>query len=285
MQWPQAQDVCLSFHTLSGNMHGEPVRNDLRTRAIAAHHAGLRSVGVCTMDYRTEAELRADAEFLGHLEMGVQEVEWLELSKDRDHLEEGIAFHMAQVLGAQRINVGWCSARPAYGVAPLLKEWAHRARDFGDIQLAFEPVVFGSVGSITMVQDYVAEVGEPNVGTLLDTWQLATSWWYAATGYIQPGMVKGIQLTGVRYQNPLNRDSSPAGLYLASQQDRELPDQGDFPVRQWLAELIARGVDCPVACEVISTHLRGLKPVDAAGEVAQSLHRMLGPVPAKEVVL
>jgi sugar phosphate isomerase/epimerase len=277
MEWPPLRDITLSYHTLAGNKHGEPTKYSLRGRAAAAKRAGMRYVGFCTMDYVSEHQLRDDAAWLDDQGMKATEGEWLELS-NRDILNETVAFHMGQVFGADRINIGFCAeaSTPATELATRAREMAQRARDYGQV-LAFEPVAFGPYSDVRVIQHIVREAGEPNLGTLLDTWQLARSYWSADVSGIDVSLVKGIQLAGVNYRNPL--PAYPRGLFLEAQCERRLPDEGNFPVRDWLRNVIDAGVNTTIACEVISDELRAMTLDAAAEAVAASLGNLLATAP------
>jgi len=278
MEWPPLRDITLSYHTLAGNRHGEPVKYPLRDRALAAKRAGMRYIGFCTMDYISERRLRDDAAWLDGEGMKATEGEWLELS-NRDIVNETVAFHMGQVFGADRINIGFCAeaTEPADSLAGKAREMAQRARDFGQT-LAFEPVAFGPYSDVRMIQHIVREADETNLGTLLDIWQLVRSRWSTDVTGIDVSLVKGIQLAGVNYREPLPR--YPDGLFLEAQCERRLPDEGDFPVRDWLKNMIDAGVDTTIACEVISDELRGMSLDDAAEAVAASLGNLLAATPS-----
>lgn len=277
MEWPPLREVTLSYHTLSGNKHGEPTKYTLRERALAAKRAGMRFVGFCTADYVSERQLHDDAAWLEYQGMKATEGEWLELS-NRDVLNETVAFHMGQVFGADRINAGFCAEAnaPASELVSKAREMAQRARDYGQT-LAFEPVAFGPYSDVRVIQGIVREAGEPNLGTLLDTWQLARSYWSADVTGLDLSMAKGIQLAGVNYRDPL--PGYPYGLFREAQCERRLPDEGDFPVREWLRNAIDAGVNTTIACEVISDELRNMSLDDAAEAVAASLGNLLATAP------
>lgn len=244
---------------------------------MAAQRAGMTSVGWCHMDYRSDRQLRDDADWFADNGMRASEGEWLELSEP-DVMTSTITFIMGQAFGADRINMGWCSpGQPVTSeLAAQVRDLARRAADFGQT-LAFEPVAFGALGDIRDVQKVVAEAGMPNLGTLLDSWQLARAYWSASVTDLDVSMAKGVQLAGVNYADPL--PAYPDGLFYEAQHDRRLPDEGNFPVRDWLKNLIGAGVDTTIACEVISDEMRGM-PLDAAAEaVAASLGNLLATTP------
>ena len=277
MEWPPLADITLSYHTLSGSTHGERPLYPLRERALAAQRAGMTSVGWCHMDYRSYIQLRDDTDWFFDNGMRASEGEWLELSQP-DVMESTLTFIMGQAFGADRINIGWCS--PEQPDIPELvsqvRDLARRAADFGQT-LAFEPVAFGALGDIRDVQKIVAEAGMANLGTLLDAWQLARSYWSADVTDVDVSMAKGIQLSGVSYPDPA--PGYPDGLFYEAQHDRRLPDEGSFPVREWLKNLIDAGADTTVACEVISDEMRGMSLDAAAEAVAASLGNLLATQP------
>jgi sugar phosphate isomerase/epimerase len=277
MEWPPLADVTLSYHTLSGSIHGQRPLYSLRQRAMAAKRAGMTSVGWCHMDYRSDRQLRDDAAWFEDNGMRAAEGEWLELSEP-DVMTSTITFIMGQAFGADRINAGWCSdSEPVTTeLAAQVRDLARRAADFGQT-LAFEPVAFGALSDIRDVQTIVAEAGMPNLGTLLDAWQLARSYWSAGVTDVDVSMAKGIQLSGVNYADPA--PDYPDGLFHEAQHDRRLPDEGSFPVREWLKNLIDAGVDTTVACEVISDEMRAMPLTDAAETVAAALGNLLATAP------
>ncbi len=280
LKWPDPEDITVSYHTLAGNRHGEPAVNKLLARAKAARDAGLRSIGVCIDDYTNEQDLLYASGWLDSAGMSVGEVEWLELSGRHDGAAEDTAMHMAQVLHVQRVCVGYCATE-----APDMATVVRRLGTIGlkalyaGTDVAVESVAFGSLSSITQVQDLVGRVNLPNVGTLLDTWQLARMAWTPSVDDIDPALVRGVQICGVDAP-PLQGFAGSHELFLDAQNARRLPHEGGFPVRDWVTSLLAAGVTTPLACEVISDELRAMDVGAAALQVSKSLAAL---VPEKEL--
>jgi sugar phosphate isomerase/epimerase len=282
LQWPDPADITISYHSLAGNRHGEPPVNGIRARAAAIKAAGLKYLGACTEDFRDENDVLTTSRWLDSAGVRIGELEWLELSGPRNEAAEDLAMTAARILRPQRINVGYCATTlpDMADVTARLTDIGLRAMDVG-ADVAFEPVAFGAIGAITEVQDVINHVNLPNVGTLLDTWQLARSAWTPSVELIDPSLVMGVQLCGVDAP-PRNGFPNMASLFMDAQCARRLPHEGDFPVREWVAALLDAGVTAPFAVEVISDELRAHNVRDAAQMVSASLTAL---TPVKEPVV
>lgn len=257
--------VHTSHHTLSGCRHGQRPRHSLVQRAAAAHQAGIDEIGACADDlgrwFASELQrlIRQD-------HVHVRELEWVELSAQPDE-DEDILMRMADIFGARQLNVGVCDPGMISDgwLARRLGALARKAADHG-LTVAFEPVVFGSVSSIDRVQHIIAAADEPNVGTLLDVYHMARTCW-DRLDEVAPDKVVAVQISGI--DRPLTLPSWPHGLWEESQCSRLMPDEGDFPVADWLTRLVEMGVAyrARLSVEVLSDACRDLPLYAAAARV------------------
>jgi sugar phosphate isomerase/epimerase len=256
-----------AHHSLSGCRHGQQPVHSLLARADAAHQAGITEIGACASDLGSwdPAEL---AHLVRQHRVTVRELEWLELGEP-DHQAERDLYRLADIFGATQLNVGVSTAR-MYPEAYLAAELARIGREAAahNLKVAFEPVVFGSVPGIADVQRIIEKSRSPHAGTLLDTYHLArTARWDSLDG-VWPELVRGVQISGI---NQVEESPSwPYGLLREAQCGRLLPDEGEFPVGDWLQALLDKGVEARLSVEVLSDEQRALSVFDAADRIAGS---------------
>jgi sugar phosphate isomerase/epimerase len=267
--------TCASYHTLSGGRHGEPPVYPLLARAVAAAWAGIPAIGAHADDLIGDGDPWVlQREMSKHL-VTVPVLEWVSLDQPRDKEQERRLFKMADIFHSRQLNVGVCSTEDISDrtLVNRLGKLAFRAQQH-ELTVAVEPVCFGSLDQISRVQELIDNVNEPNVGTLLDVYHLARADWGTDVSDINPDMVAGIQVCGVSKLPPA---IVPAAGYKAllledCQDNRLFPDEGDFPVDEWLANLKAAGVETDwVEVEVISQQVRDMNIYDAAWRVAKSM--------------
>ena len=261
--------VRASHHSLSGCRHGQPPVHGLVQRAGAAQQAGITEIGAC-LDDLGAWDRRALKRLVHEHHVRVAELEWVDLGEPRSVAEDDL-LAMADIFGSRQLNVGVCSpdTYPESWLAKRLKSLAQRAADH-NLTVAFEPVVFGSVPDIFAVQRIVEAACEPNVGMLLDVYHMARDRWDNLDG-LYGELVVGVQINGI--DRPAVLPSWPYGLLNEAQCDRLMPDEGDFPVGDWLAALTAKGVVARLSVEVLSDTHRALPLFDAAQRVWDTSHK------------
>ena len=106
------------------------------------------------------------------------------------------------------------------------------------------------------MKDLIAEIGQKNVGFLLDSWH-----WYTAGETVAD--LKTLTNNDVV---SVDLNDAPAGLSLDQQKDssRELPlATGVIDLAGFLNALNAFGCDAPVRCEPFNAPLRAMPPEQA----------------------
>lgn len=262
-------EVIVGYRTLAGSRHTEPPRYPLLTRAAAVRNAGFTHMGAGLDDYQDDEQIAFWARHIRKAGARIACLDWISLNHPADAHALRNMLRLADQLNAKRINVGWCSDEPVYplSVARRLKDLAIAAGDH-EVSIAFEPVVFGSLSSVERVQDIIRLAGEPNIGTLIDSYHFARCRWDTDVSSIDPALVQAVQICGVDWADPM--PSYPTGLWHESQSARRVPGEGDFPLLAWLHNLHAAGVTAPLEIEIISDEMRALGVYPAALRAAES---------------
>lgn len=245
-----------SYLTLAGTPHGEPPRYTMRERAMAAHAAGIPSIGI-----RLDEPLDTGA--LRYAE--IPEAEWVELSEP---VTPGMAdlLKAACDMGVTRLNTGICVRSTYRDVAANLRHLLDLTAPLG-MTVAVEPVAFGMYRTITDIGRLLNAAQVPpdgRCGLLYDMWQITSSgpgavWWQYR------GKIAEIQVCGVRRREP----RSP---YRASQ-DRPLIADSDLDIRAWLRKLQDNigGSGVPVSYEEPHAAWRELSLLQAAEAAAADM--------------
>lgn len=254
-------DLTVSVLSMKGTRHGEPCRFPLIDRARAAFGQGIASIGA-TLDDDITPEVRDY--------VNVDEIEWVNMD------EPVTAARLRQVTaaiaktGANRINVGVCSMN----TTPLDVVVAHTARladEIAPVAVAFEPVAFGWLRHLDTVLDVVNRVNRPNVGLLLDMWQVGQDEDWTPGDYIPVRQIAEVQVCGVA--EPLTY-ATPEDDFIASQ-DRPRVQDSQVDPAEWLAELRHQGYGGPVSFETPrkANYTRSLDVI--AAEVASDMNWVL----------
>lgn len=261
--------VRVAHHTLSGARHGERPKHSLLTRADAAHLAGIHEIGACAADLGSWDPAALAREVRRH-HVTVGELEWLDVGEPDAEAENQLML-LADHLGAKQLNVGVCApaSYPERYLVWQLKRIAILAAAH-NLTVAFEPVVFGSVPDYRDVQRIIEQAGEPNVGLLLDTYHMAR-WNWTGVDDIRADMVVAVQISGLRWVPVC--PAWPYGLLQEAQCGRLMPDEGDFPVADWLQSLKDMGVQARLSVEILSDTQRARTVFDAADAVASSAEK------------
>jgi sugar phosphate isomerase/epimerase len=184
-------------------------------------------------------------------------------------VSEARCFELAEELGAPAINVVHFGGSPVpfSEMTDLLGQLTERAarRNLG-ILIEFLPGT--GIPDLPVALELVRQVGSPNLGVMLDTWHLARTGGgpedligEAAT------LIGGIQVSDRRRV----QDSQP---YVPIS-GRYLPGDGELPLVDILALVLAAAPDLAVGIEVINDELKAMPTAEAARMAGNALQRLL----------
>ncbi len=263
-----------------------PVPVEQRVAAVAG--AGFTGMGLVLDDLRVVREsigyealvaLMTDAG-LAHTEVELV-TGWWEADPDSHEpaaVREDL-FEAATSLAARHVKVGPPTDAPPSTwpelVGPLRRLARHAAT--AGVRLALEPLPFSAVVSVPVGARLVEEVGEPNLGLLVDAWHVfrAGTTLEELAGALRPGSVFGVELN--------DADPHVVGtLFEDTVHRRRLPGEGCFDLDGLVSVLAATGFEGPWGVEMLSDEFRA-GPLDDALRRAHDttlavLRRALGPV-------
>ena len=183
-------------------------------------------------------------------------------------------FALAEGLGAPAINVVHLDGPPVpFGeMADVLGRLTQRASRRG-LQILIEFLPDTGIPDLPVALDLVREVGDDNLRVMLDTWHLART----GGGPDQllgdaPALIGGLQIS----DRCKVQDSQP----YVRMSGRYLPGEGELPLIDILAPVLAAHPDLPVGVEVLNDELRAMAPAEAAAAAGDSLRRLLGRMPS-----
>jgi sugar phosphate isomerase/epimerase len=275
--------VCLACGTVG--LRDEP------TKIIGwARQYGFESIepSAAFLGKLSDAEL---ADYLGrmreaNLSWGAAGVPAQFRSADESAFERDLQALPGHAKALQRAGVTraatWLS--PAHGSLTYLANFrlhARRLREvakvFGDhgIRLGLEYVApktswtrarFPFVHTMAEMKDLVAEIGQANVGFLLDTWH-----WYTAQETVD-------DLLSLRGEQVVlcHMNDAPVGVPVDQQVDnrRGLPcTTGVIDMKGFLGAMVKIGYDGPLVCEPFSQELRGRPPDEVLTAVAAAMKK------------
>ncbi len=181
-------------------------------------------------------------------------------------------FAMATALGAPAINVVHFNGPPV-GVdemAAAIGGVAERAQGEG-LRILLEFLPGTGIPDFPTALDLVRAAGPDRVGVMLDTWHLAR------TGG-GPAQLVGDALDlvgGLQVSDRLARQDAEPYVPMSG---RHLPGEGELPLVDLLAPVIARHPGMPVGVEVLNDELRHGTPERAAAAAARTLRALLDAV-------
>lgn len=272
-------DLVASYFTLCGSGVGQPARHSFEARVAAASAAGFAGIGITSTDYEREratlsdADLRAMADDHGIV---VSEIEFLGgwtavggANPEVARATEQTLLHMADVFGAQNLNVGLGVMKGTeYDVDAVAADFAalcDRAAEH-DLLVALQFMPFFAVCDAGRAWDIVRTAGRANGGVGVDAYH-----WYRGTP--DPELLRAIPGEHIHM---VQLDDVPAepecSLMEETTTRRRLPGQGGLDLHGLLALLDATGTAAPIGLEVLSTDLWAL-PVEEAARAAFSATR------------
>jgi sugar phosphate isomerase/epimerase len=242
---------------------------DLRERCAEAARVGFSGIGLWHADLQHVLETRTLAEIaaifdeygLRHLELEFLWEWFLDPADERRQESDrrrAFLWEAAANLPAHHVKVGNIPGTPC-DVEPLTEAYAELCADAAKHHEA--SVVYEFMPPDVNVQDLetalriVEGADAPNGGLAIDTWHMSKLG-------IAPDELRGVparhlgwvELSDGHYRNlpdPVDETIN----------HRELPGEGEFPIREYVAAARAAGYDGPWGVEVLSQKLRGL-PID-----------------------
>jgi sugar phosphate isomerase/epimerase len=254
-------------------------------RVLAAAAAGFTGIGLGAADYLDARRAGFSEEQLGEYvarhDLRVMELEflrdwWAEADTRGARLEEDLLFYLADLLGADQIDVGLFDHVPDDLVDVAFRRLCARAADHG-LKVALEFMPYSALRTLQRARQIVSDSGAPNAGLILDTWH-----WHRAGGRadgaeggnieelltLDAAEVFSIQLNDARPQP--HADLRHEGRHL-----RLLPGEGVIDLTGFLGALQTVGVQVPISVEVLSDDLDTLSPVEAARRAVETTRRVL----------
>lgn len=232
-----------------------PIPVEERIAAVAA--TGWSGLGLSQDDLRAARdrlglprlrELVADAG-LRHTEVELI-VDWWRTDAPGSQAMRDLLLDAARELGARHVKVGPPPQDDTTSWPDLVSALRALARLAGDVRLALEPVPFSTIGSLPLGAALVAEVGEPNLGLLVDAWHVfrAGTSLEELEACLAPGTVFGVELD--------DADAEPVGdLFEDTIRRRHYVGQGAFDLDGFVEVLAGAGFAGPWGVEILSdTH-------------------------------
>ena len=234
-------------------------------KARAASAAGFARLSIYGWERRKLHERGWDdaaiVNLLDELNLQIAEYDGVVMSMQTpEGAEEAVT--AAAALGARSITVlehsDWHPGKHLQQAAATLAEIADQAADHGTLAL-IEPFAWSPLDDHRVAAEIVERAERDNAGLLLDTWHL---WRGPERGQvdpaIDPAMIKAIQI-GDLGPDPVGQQT-PEEIAYECIHHRLMPGDGLGNIAGLLADLVARGVDAPVAIEVFSDELNTLEP-------------------------
>jgi sugar phosphate isomerase/epimerase len=266
-------DVVALYWTTSGPVDVHVGREwslfDLRDRCAQAARAGFSGIGLWHADLEHVLESRTLADVASLLdEFGLRHLEleflmdWFldpadERRREADRIR-ALLWDAAAALPTHHVKAGNIPGTPcdfdrlAEGFAELCAD----AAEHHDAKIVYEfmpPDV--NVHDLETALALVEAVDAPNGGLAIDTWHLGKLG-------IEPAALRDVPLRHIGWvelsDGPV---ASMPDLVEETINHRELPGEGEFPIRGYVAALRDAGYDGPWGVEVLSQKLRTL-PID-----------------------
>ncbi|NHA67178.1 sugar phosphate isomerase/epimerase family protein [Phycicoccus flavus] len=188
---------------------------------------------------------------------------------DAEHdllFEAGVALGVRHVKAGPPVDTGPEEWRE---LVPSLRALARRAAGHG-LRVALEPLPFSTVTTMPLGAELVAEVGEPNLGLVVDAWHVfraGTSLEELAAALV-PGSVFAVELD----------DAAPevVGTLLEDTVDRRrYPGEGCFDLDGLVRVLAATGFDGPWGVEILSAEHRSRPLLDGLQDARDTAAALL----------
>ena len=179
-----------------------------------------------------------------------------------DPPDESMCFEAATALGASIVNVTHYMGRslPAEVLADALAGVCQRAAPLG-LRISVEFFPESGLPDLPFAQSVVEACGEANAGVLLDVFHLDRSGGTVEdVRRLPPGVIVGIQLSDRKRPAPGSRHVPLSG--------RELPGDGELPLRELVEAALENSPDATVDIEVLNDELRNVSPDEAAARLA-----------------
>ena len=210
----------------------------VRVRVIDALTAGLPGQSAAPLEIAGRVPVRFDAE---------------------------TCFRLAEAVGAPLVNISHYrgAAVPLDEMAGAIGAIGRGAARHG-LTMVIEFTPDSGIPDIGAAQAIVVACGEPNVAILLDTWHLARS-----NGTVEqvralpPGAIRSLQLC--------DRTPPPPGAPYVPMSGRDLPGEGQLPLKAVIAAALANNPGITAELEVFSEELRGLTVDAAAARTARAV--------------
>ena len=184
-------------------------------------------------------------------------------------------FIAAEALGAPMVAVATPSGTsvPIEQLADAVGGISSRAALRG-LQIGIEVIANSQcIGTLEGALEIVRRVGLPNLGIVLDAWQLHRTGVDAdALAEVPATAIAAIQLSDDTFES---KGRIPGIL-----EDRLVPGDGAIPLAEMLAALVPRRPGVDVTVEVINSSLQQLAPRDVARRVGDAARAVLARVPS-----
>jgi sugar phosphate isomerase/epimerase len=182
-------------------------------------------------------------------------------------------YALAEGLGAPAINVVHLDGPPVpfEEMADVLGRLTQRAGRRG-LRILIEFLPDTGIPDLPVALDLVRAVGDDNLRVMLDTWHLArTGGGPAQLQGDAPALIGGLQVS----DRCKVQDSQP----YVKMSGRYLPGEGELPLIDILAPVMATHPDLPVGVEVLNDHMRAMPAAEAAAAADGALRRLLARMP------
>jgi 4-hydroxyphenylpyruvate dioxygenase len=187
-------------------------------------------------------------------------------------MDEGKLYRWADALGATHVSTLGTFDGPTAPFAETVEalgRFADRAAERG-IRPHLEPIPSTKVHDLRASLDLVQAVGRPNLGLLLDTYNLGRAG-------VEPAELDDVPLDLVFQLQLADGVGIEDGVdYFADAfHHRTLPGQGSFPAAEMIAALARKGPLPPCGPEVLNPELHALHPREAGVAAAAATHAFL----------
>jgi sugar phosphate isomerase/epimerase len=182
-----------------------------------------------------------------------------------DPPDEATCFRTATALGASIVNATHYMGRPlpVEELAGPLRGVCRRAAPLG-LRICLEFIPDSGVPDLPFARTVVEECGEPNAAILLDVFHLDRSGGTVADiRRLPPGAIAGIQLSDRRRPAPGTAHVPLGG--------RELPGDGELPLRELVEAALENSPEATLDVEVLNDELRSLPADETAARLATAV--------------